>query len=108
MWGLRASLDVQCSFAPVMDAGHTRMMFAGVKSRKRFWSKLSFRGLLREVRRLGTDVKIVCQDVLTPEPCNFIKLETLAQVFSCEFCKISKNSVFTKHLWTTASVVYIN
>ena len=23
--------------------------------------------------------------------CNFIKKETLAQVFSCEFCKISKN-----------------
>ena len=24
--------------------------------------------------------------------CNFIKRETLAQVFSCEFCKISKNT----------------
>ena len=24
--------------------------------------------------------------------CNFIKKETLAQVFSCEFCKISKNT----------------
>ena len=29
--------------------------------------------------------------------------ETLAQVFSCEFCKISKNSFFTEHLRTTAS-----
>ena len=27
----------------------------------------------------------------------------LAQVFSCEFCKISKNTFFTEHLWTTAS-----
>ena len=27
-----------------------------------------------------------------PEAFNFIKIETLAQVFSCEFCKISKNS----------------
>ena len=26
--------------------------------------------------------------------CNFIKKETLAQVFSCEFCKISKNFFF--------------
>ena len=25
-------------------------------------------------------------------PCNFIKKETLAQVFSCKFCKISKNT----------------
>ena len=34
---------------------------------------------------------------------NFIKKETLAQVFSYEFCEISKNTFFTKHLWTTAS-----
>ena len=25
-----------------------------------------------------------------PEACNFIKKETLAQMFSCEFCEISK------------------
>ena len=25
--------------------------------------------------------------------CNFTKKETLAQVFSCEFCKISKNTL---------------
>ena len=31
--------------------------------------------------------------------CNFIKKETLAQVFSGEFCKIS-NTFFTEHLWT--------
>ena len=35
--------------------------------------------------------------------CNFIKKETLAQLFSCEFCQISKNTFFTEHLWTTAS-----
>ena len=35
---------------------------------------------------------------------NFIKKETLAQVFSCEFCKTSKNILFTEHLRTTASV----
>ena len=28
------------------------------------------------------------------EACNFIKKETLAQVFSCEFCEISKNTFF--------------
>ena len=26
------------------------------------------------------------------EACNFIKIETLAQVFSCEFCDIFKNT----------------
>ena len=29
---------------------------------------------------------------------------TLAQVFSCEFCEISKNNFFTEHLWVTASI----
>ena len=33
-----------------------------------------------------------------------LKKETLAQVFSCEFCEISKNTFFTEHLWTTASI----
>ena len=36
--------------------------------------------------------------------CNFIKKESLAQVFSCECCEISKNTFFTEHVWTTASV----
>ena len=31
--------------------------------------------------------------------CNFIKKESLAQVFSCEFCEISKNTFFTEHRW---------
>ena len=35
---------------------------------------------------------------------NFIKKDTLAQVFFCEFCEISKNIFFTEHLRTTASV----
>ena len=29
---------------------------------------------------------------LQDEPCNFIKKEALAQLFSCEFCEISKNT----------------
>ena len=41
--------------------------------------------------------------VVSPEVCNFIKKEALAQVFSCEFYEISKNTFFTEHLWTTAS-----
>ena len=38
--------------------------------------------------------------------CNFIKKETLAQIFSCEFCEISKNTFFTEHLWTIASHIF--
>ena len=36
--------------------------------------------------------------------CNFIKIETLAQVFSFEFYEISKNTFFKEHLSTTASI----
>ena len=37
--------------------------------------------------------------------CNFVKKETLAQVFSCEFCEISQSTFVTEHFWTTASEV---
>ena len=33
-----------------------------------------------------------CKKGVRPEACNFIKKETLAQLFSCEFCEISKNT----------------
>ena len=38
----------------------------------------------------------------TGKVCNFLKKESLAQVFSCEFCEISKNTFYTEHLQTTA------
>ena len=33
-----------------------------------------------------------------PEACSFIKKEALAQMFSCEFCEVSKNTFLTEHL----------
>ena len=41
---------------------------------------------------------------LQPKAFNFIKKETLAQMFSCEFCEIFKNTFFAKCLQTTASI----
>ena len=35
--------------------------------------------------------------------CNFIKKETLPQVFSCEFCEMFKNNFFIENLGVTAS-----
>ena len=35
---------------------------------------------------------------------SFIKKETLAQIFSCEFCEMSKNIFLTKRLCATASL----
>ena len=36
-------------------------------------------------------------------PATLLKKENLVQVFSCEFCEISKNTFFTEHLWMAAS-----
>ena len=36
---------------------------------------------------------------------NCIKKETLAQVFSCEFCKTLNNTFFTEHLQATAPIL---
>ena len=46
------------------------------------------------------------ENISTPLTCNFIKKQTMAQIFSCEFFEIFKSSFFTEHLWTTASVVF--
>ena len=34
--------------------------------------------------------------------CKCIKKETLAQVLTCEFCEISKNTFFAEHLATAS------
>ena len=44
---------------------------------------------------------------LQARPATLLKKETLAQVFSCEFCEISKNTFFTEHLCATASIIYM-
>ena len=40
---------------------------------------------------------------LQTSSCNFIKKETLTQVFSCTFCEIFKNTFFTEYLRVTTS-----
>ena len=40
--------------------------------------------------------------MLQPEACNFIKKESLAQVFSCEFCETFKNTFSKEHFQETA------
>ena len=43
--------------------------------------------------------KYLCQSLFFNKvaACNFIENETLKQVFSCEFCEISKNTIFIEH-----------
>ena len=54
------------------------------------------KGILRNFAKFTG--KHLCQSLFFNKvagTCNFIKKETLAQVFSCEFCEISKNTFFT-------------
>ena len=59
------------------------------------------KGILRNFSKFTG--KYLCQSLIFNKTaggtCNFIKKETLAQVLSCEFYEISKNTFFTEHLW---------
>ena len=53
----------------------------------------------------NTCVRVFFLIKLQASVCNFIKKETLAQLFSCEFFEICNKTVFTEHLWATAPVL---
>ena len=52
--------------------------------------------------------KHLCQILIQNKVATLLKKGTLAQVFSCEFYKISKNTFFTEHFWTNASILQVN
>ena len=63
------------------------------------------KGVLRNFTKFTG--KHLCQSLFLKKvaglrPATLFK-KALAQVFSCEFCEISKNTFFTEHLWTIAS-----
>ena len=61
------------------------------------------------IRKYFSEISQNSQENTCPRPkaCNFIlQKETLAVVFSCEFCEICKKTIFTEHLRTTASVSF--
>ena len=64
------------------------------------------KGILKNLSKFTE--KQLCQSLFFNKvaggACNFIKKETLAQVLSCEFCKLFKNTGFTELFWETASV----
>ena len=51
-------------------------------------------GVIRGSSRENVTHVVLVFLLLTLKACNFIKKETLAQVFSCEFPKIFKNTFF--------------
>ena len=49
--------------------------------------------------------EVFCKKRVFNHGCNVIEKETLAQVFSCETCKIRKNIFFYRTAPVTASVI---
>ena len=61
------------------------------------------KGVLRNFAKFTG--KHLCQSLYFDKVAgNFIKIETLAQVFSCEFCEISKNTFYYRTPPVAASV----
>ena len=52
------------------------------------------KGVLRNFGKFtGKDLcQSLCFNKVAGQACNFIKIKTLAQFFSCEFCEISKKT----------------
>ena len=66
-----------------------------------FYKKVDLRNFAKFIR------KDLCQSLLfnliIASTCNFIKKETLAQVFPCEFCEIFQNTYFYRTPLVAAS-----
>ena len=87
-------------------------IFAGVKQKVPYLHSLWTQTIFRSSHQ-GCSVK---KDVLRNftkftgkhlrQSLFLIKLQALTQAFSCEFCEISKSTLFTEHLWTIASAFW--
>ena len=74
-----------------------------IQSRNSHW-RCSMKKVLLEILQNSQENACVRVSFLI----KLIKKETLAQVLSCEFCEISKNTFLTEHIWTTASVRFLS
>ena len=70
-------------------------MFSGGIKRDQ-WKKQSSEGVLKKISKIHRK---------TPVSGSLIKKETLAQVFFCEFCEISKDIFFIEQAMEAASAV---
>ena len=67
--------------------------------------RCSVKKVLLEISQNSQENNCAGDSFLTkPQACNFIKKDSLVQVFSCAFCKISKNTFFCRIPLVAASV----
>ena len=60
------------------------------------------KGVLRNLTKFTGKYLYQRDFLIKLQACNFVKTESLVQVFSCEFCEISKKTFFTEDLRETA------
>ena len=79
-----------------------------ISSSNNYWDNFRSSHLRCSAKKMFSKFRKIHRKTPVPEPkiCNFIKKETLAQLFGCELCKISKNTFSTEHLRTTASEIF--
>ena len=103
LMGSRQSLSSYC-IAPIGNRKRPGLIWQHFcfQNSHRTWSIR--KGVLRNFAKFTG--KLVCQSLGFNKVAGWnLQLyfkKTLAQVLSCEFCEISKNSFFTKHLQATA------
>ena len=70
-----------------------------------FWKKSLFLEISQNSLENPLCQRLFFNKVAGLRPSNLFEKEPLAQVFICEMFEISKNTFFTEHLWSTASVL---
>ena len=84
----------------VSDKPWQNILHAEAATRGVLWEKLFLE--ISENSQENTCVRVSFLIKMQASAWNFIKKETLVQVFSSEFCEICKNTCFTEHFRTTA------
>ena len=85
------------NYVRVYDLKSNRRYIFFLKSTEAVAQRCSVKNLFIEIFQnsyQNTCVRVSFFIKLQASMCNFIKKETLAQVFPCEFCKIFKNTYF--------------
>ena len=97
----------ECNMANILRVAHILQTYFTTEAVTEVFCKKRCsvrKGVLRNFAKFTG--KHLCQSLffnkVAGQACNFIKKETLAYGFSCEFYEISKNTFFTEHLWATA------
>ena len=95
-------LNVMSPVTPVMEIKpYSSTWCSEAATRNVLWKNMFLE--ISQNSQENTSARVSFLIKLQAEACNFIKKETLAQLFSCDFCEVSKNAFFKEHLWATAS-----